>query len=67
MTERRIHTTDEQDRVAAPETAIETERVHQPRECPERSGSLVTDEAHGETVCEGCGLVGDEVRWPMAV
>ncbi|TVT94036.1 transcription initiation factor IIB, partial [Haloferax volcanii] len=25
--------------------------------CPECSGHLVTDEEHGETICEDCGLV----------
>ncbi|MFC6988394.1 transcription initiation factor IIB family protein [Haloplanus sp. GCM10025708] len=28
--------------------------------CPECSGHLVTDEEHGETVCEECGLVVEE-------
>ena len=28
--------------------------------CPECSGSLVTDEEHGETVCADCGLVVEE-------
>jgi transcription initiation factor TFIIB len=49
-----------------------TERVDQRREsvderdagedeaCPECGGSLVSDEAHAETVCEDCGLVVEE-------
>ncbi|MFB6195044.1 MAG: transcription initiation factor IIB family protein [Haloplanus sp.] len=28
--------------------------------CPECAGNLVTDEEHGETVCEDCGLVVEE-------
>ncbi|QZY00034.1 transcription initiation factor IIB [Halobaculum rubrum] len=28
--------------------------------CPECSGNVITDEEHGETVCEECGLVIDE-------
>jgi transcription initiation factor TFIIB len=29
-------------------------------QCPECSGNLVSDAEHGETVCEGCGLVVEE-------
>jgi len=35
----------------------ETQSVHT---CPECSGRLVTDDEHGETVCEDCGLVVEE-------
>jgi transcription initiation factor TFIIB len=30
--------------------------------CPECSGGLVTDDEHGETLCEECGLVVEEVN-----
>jgi transcription initiation factor TFIIB len=36
------------------------ERDESVRTCPECSGRLVTDEEHGETVCEDCGLVVEE-------
>ena len=60
MSDTRIRTTDEQTRVATPETQTETERERDENVCPECDGSLVTDEAHGETVCAECGLVVDE-------
>jgi transcription initiation factor TFIIB len=54
MSGTRIHTEEEQPRVADPESETETDQ------CPECSGTLVSDEARGETVCEQCGLVVDE-------
>ncbi|MFB6256831.1 MAG: TFIIB-type zinc ribbon-containing protein, partial [Haloplanus sp.] len=41
------------------ENRVETED-EQTTACPECSGSLVTDEEHGETVCADCGLVVEE-------
>ena len=58
MTEARIQQIDEQSRVTTPETQQETERP--PDVCPECDGPVLADEAHGETVCEHCGLVVDE-------
>ena len=40
------------------EAETEAERSSErPTTCPECSGRLLTDEEHGETVCEDCGLV----------
>jgi len=49
----RTRTDDEQERSEAEQEAQAEQR------CPECSGSLRTDEEHGETVCEDCGLVVD--------
>ena len=38
-------------------TQRETERTAEEEGCPECSGPLVSDQEHGETVCEDCGLV----------
>jgi transcription initiation factor TFIIB len=38
----------------------EDERAETTPACPECTGSLVTDEEHGETVCADCGLVVEE-------
>jgi transcription initiation factor TFIIB len=38
----------------------ESETEERVRTCPECNGRLVTDEEHGETVCQDCGLVVDE-------
>ncbi|MFB6122577.1 MAG: transcription initiation factor IIB family protein [Haloferacaceae archaeon] len=38
----------------------EREETSRTTTCPECSGHLVTDEEHGETVCEECGLVVEE-------
>ena len=59
MTESRIQSGAEQNRVASPETQTETSE-ERTDVCPECAGSLITDEEHGETVCEDCGLVVDE-------
>jgi len=37
----------------------DTETADSDLVCPECDGRLVTDDAHGETVCESCGLVVD--------
>jgi transcription initiation factor TFIIB len=39
------------------ERADETESAGEALTCPECSGNVVTDDEHGETVCEECGLV----------
>ncbi|WP_311173187.1 transcription initiation factor IIB [Halobellus ordinarius] len=41
------------------QTSEETEQ-EETQVCPECGGTLVADEAHGETVCTDCGLVVDE-------
>jgi transcription initiation factor TFIIB len=46
----RTHTRDE-------ETAEEAQTADETETCPECSGPLVSDSAHGETVCADCGLV----------
>ncbi|WP_415382325.1 transcription initiation factor IIB [Halosimplex sp. TS25] len=68
MTDTRTTTGEAETRVSAPETRTETESESQrsaeesidERVCPECAGSLVTDDARGETVCEDCGLVVEE-------
>jgi transcription initiation factor TFIIB len=40
-------------------TESESEREH---ECPDCASAAVLDEAHGELVCQGCGLVLDDQR-----
>ena len=39
------------------ETEAASERAAEDLRCPECDGNLVTDEEHGEVVCEDCGLV----------
>jgi transcription initiation factor TFIIB len=39
------------------ETETEAETTGDELTCPECSGNVVTDDEHGETVCEECGLV----------
>ncbi len=58
MSETRIHTTDAQPRATTQETQTTSDSTE--TVCPECSGSLVTDEVHGETVCQECGLVVEE-------
>ena len=41
-------------------TERETNEAETEDACPECAGPLVADQEHGETVCEGCGLVGAE-------
>ena len=41
----------------ADERADESERTGDELTCPECAGNVVTDDEHGETVCEDCGLV----------
>jgi len=41
----------------ASETESETEAEHDGLSCPECSGNVITDDEHGETVCDDCGLV----------
>ena len=41
----------------AAESEDESETESEIQTCPECGGTLVTDEAHGETVCGDCGLV----------
>ncbi|SFR71807.1 Transcription initiation factor IIB (TFIIB) [Halogeometricum rufum] len=41
----------------AAESEDESETESEIQACPECGGTLVTDEAHGETVCSDCGLV----------
>jgi transcription initiation factor TFIIB len=41
----------------ADERADESERTGVSPTCPECAGNVVTDDEHGETVCEDCGLV----------
>ncbi|MGM0606716.1 MAG: transcription initiation factor IIB [Halobacteriota archaeon] len=42
------------------ETESSRQRSESTTTCPECGGRLLTDEEHGETVCEGCGLVVEE-------
>ncbi|MFC6874452.1 transcription initiation factor IIB [Halobellus marinus] len=44
----------------ATEQASEETEQEETQVCPECGGTLVADEAHGETVCTDCGLVVDE-------
>ena len=53
MTER-LHTRGSR---ARGETEEESDRTDETLRCPECEGRVVTDEEHGETVCEDCGLV----------
>jgi transcription initiation factor TFIIB len=39
------------------ETESEDEKEHDGLQCPECSGNVITDDEHGETVCDDCGLV----------
>ncbi|MFQ3475133.1 transcription initiation factor IIB [Halonotius sp. F2-221B] len=39
------------------ESTTETEEEHAGLRCPECSGNVITDDEHGETVCDDCGLV----------
>ena len=51
------------DRRTAHEHEQESEQEEQSGDelaCPECSGNVITDEEHGETVCEECGLVVEE-------
>jgi len=41
----------------ASETESETENETDSLQCPECSGNVITDDEHGETVCDDCGLV----------
>jgi len=41
----------------AAEQTEETESEHDGLQCPECSGNVITDDEHGETVCDDCGLV----------
>jgi len=41
----------------ATERTDETETEHDGLQCPECSGNVITDDEHGETVCDDCGLV----------
>ena len=39
------------------ESTTENEDEHAGLQCPECSGNVITDDEHGETVCDDCGLV----------
>ena len=41
----------------ASEQESEDETEHDGLQCPECSGNVITDDEHGETVCDDCGLV----------
>jgi len=41
----------------ASETESESESESDTLQCPECSGNVITDDEHGETVCDDCGLV----------
>ncbi|MDQ2052100.1 TFIIB-type zinc ribbon-containing protein [Natronolimnohabitans sp. A-GB9] len=66
MTEARIRTYDEQthgsntEPTSATTPERERKRDDENHSCPECSGRLVSDDEHGETVCEACGLVVEE-------
>ncbi len=47
----------ERQRRTASERTDETESEHDGLQCPECSGNVITDDEHGETVCDDCGLV----------
>src|SRR6056297_1573492 len=51
----RIHTRGSRSRTETNEE--ESEQTDETLSCPECEGRVVTDEEHGETVCEDCGLV----------
>ncbi len=51
---------DSNTRTRTRETDERTEDQQNEVECPECGGSLVADDEHGETVCQGCGLVVEE-------
>ena len=61
MSERTFTTTTDRtrsrDRSRTSETESETESEHDGLQCPECSGNVITDDEHGETVCDDCGLV----------
>jgi len=45
------------DRQRGTESTTETEDEQAGLRCPECSGNVITDDEHGETVCDDCGLV----------
>ncbi|MFW6321558.1 MAG: TFIIB-type zinc ribbon-containing protein, partial [Halohasta sp.] len=65
MSERTFTTTTDRSRSrerrsrTASESEAETEQEaeHDGLQCPECSGNVITDDEHGETVCDDCGLV----------
>ncbi len=54
-TTNRSRSRDRQSRTGTKQTETETE--HDGLQCPECSGNVITDDEHGETVCDDCGLV----------
>jgi transcription initiation factor TFIIB len=58
MSDTKTHTTEQRRTASTQERTDEPERTE--NGCPECGGSLVSDEARGETVCADCGLVVDE-------
>ncbi len=58
MPDTRIRTNDKETQATTQETQTTSDSTE--TVCPEWGGSLATDEIHGETVCETCGLVVDE-------
>src|SRR6056297_3553792 len=63
MSERTFTTTNDRsrsrerrDRTASEQTS-ESESEQDSLQCPECSGNVITDDEHGETVCDDCGLV----------
>ena len=63
MSERTFTTTTDRSRSrerrdrTASERESETESEQDSLQCPECSGNVITDDEHGETVCDDCGLV----------
>ena len=61
MSERTFTTTTDRtrsrDRSRTAEQESESESEHDGLQCPECSGNVITDDEHGETVCDDCGLV----------
>jgi len=62
MSERTFTTTNrsrsrERQSRTASERTDESEQEHDGLQCPECSGNVITDDEHGETVCDDCGLV----------
>ncbi|MFC7129300.1 transcription initiation factor IIB [Haloferax chudinovii] len=54
----RTYSTDAKSRDLRPRESEQDEKQQgETQVCPECSGHLVTDEEHGETICEDCGLV----------
>jgi len=45
------------ERQRSTESTTENEEEHAGLQCPECSGNVITDDEHGETVCDDCGLV----------